>query len=142
MEKKVNKKKNSNISNIRKKHDKYDWNIYSLMMFNNPLSVLYFSILSIIMVPIILIVFILFAPSFWFQRPLWFVLYVLIVLLPKYFLFPLFYETPRTISLFHWIILLCPFLLYWESSTMTRVILSCMIVVDIALWMKYFRIYI
>ena len=142
MEKKVNKKKNSNISNIRKKHDKYDWNIYSLMMFNNPLSVLYLSMVSIIMVPIILIVFILFAPSFWFQRPLWFVLYVLIVLLPKYFLFPLFYETPRTISLFHWIILLCPFLLYWESSTMTRVILSCMIVVDIALWMKYFRIYI
>jgi hypothetical protein len=125
-----------------KKNDKYDWNIYSLMMFNNPLSVLYFSMLSIIMVPIILIVFILFAPSFWFQHPFWIILYILIVLLPKCFLFPLFYETPRTISIFHWIILLCPFLLYWESSTMTRVILSCLIGIDIALWMKYFRIYI
>jgi len=125
-----------------KKHDKYDWNIYSLMMFNNPLSVLYLSMVSIIMVPIILIVFILFAPSFWFQRPFWFILYILIVLFPKCFLFPLFYETPRTISLFHWIIILCPFLLYWESSTMTRVILSCLIGIDIALWMKYFRIYI
>uniref|UniRef100_A0A6C0CZF1 Uncharacterized protein n=1 Tax=viral metagenome TaxID=1070528 RepID=A0A6C0CZF1_9ZZZZ len=133
----------SKISNIRKKHDTYDWRkLYSWMNFNNPLSLLYFSLLSIIMVPIILIVFILFAPSFWFQRPIWFILYISIVLFPKCFLFPLFYETPHTISLFHWIILLCPFLLYWESSTMTRVILSCMIVADIGLWMKYFRIYI
>jgi hypothetical protein len=135
-------KKKIRFQTNRKKHDKYDWKLFSLMKFNNPLSVLYFTLVSIIIIPIILIVFILFAPSFWFQRPLWFVLYILIVIFPTCFLFPLFKETPRTLSILYLIILLCPFLLYWKSSTMTRVILSGMIGIDIALRMKYFRMYI
>jgi len=111
------------------KRYKYIWKIYLWV--------------QLIVVPVMLMVMVSIADRSWYTRWWWWCIYIFAILLPRllFLSFPYFsvfffdrrhrrYWEQAGLSLFHWIILLSPFLLLWSDHLGVRILLNLLIPLD------------
>jgi len=95
-----------------------------------------FLVMELMVVPMMLIIMLSIADRSWYMKWWWWCIYLFFIFLPRVvFLFPKTkprrqYWQHAVMSLFHWIVLLSPFLLLWSDRLWIRILIIILIPLD------------